>query len=402
MKKEKRLPRLLSAAFLVSGAVLFLSGCSRESVWRETIALTEAGKEKEQEELNVQAKAESEPEDETVLQIEWASGEEGRDPEQAGAEMAEGKEPVLLFGGDIYLSDHVLRAYDQAGGIGGVLDDGLRETIGNADLFMANQEFPFSDRGTPAEDKQFTFRLPPERILLMQEIGTDLVTLANNHALDYGSYALLDTCQLLDEAGIDRVGAGADLEEAGRLEIREIKGKKIGFLGASRVFPVGSWAAGPAHPGMLSAYDADLLLEQIRRGKEACDYLVLYLHWGIERNTSPEEYQRQLGRQCIEAGADLVIGSHPHVLQGIEYYQGKPILYSLGNFIFGSSIPETMLAEVTLQESGETALRLIPATSGAGYTRRLEPEREEAFYRNLQELSFGVQIDADGFVYHSP
>lgn len=400
MEREKRLPRLLSAAFLVSGMILFLSGCSRENVWRETIALTEVGKERE--ELKTEVEAESDPEAETVLQIQWESGKTGRVSGMEEGATTGNREPVLLFGGDIYLSDHVLRAYDEAGGIGGVLDAELQEIIGKADLFMANQEFPFSDRGTPAEDKQFTFRLPPERVSLMQEIGTDLVTIANNHALDYGSEALSDTCHLLDEAGIGRVGAGADLDEAKRIEIREIKGKKIGFLGASRVFPVGSWAAGPSHPGMMSAYDAAPLLEQIRQGKEACDYLVLYLHWGIERNTSPEEYQRQLGRQCIEAGADLVIGSHPHVLQGIEYYHGKPILYSLGNFIFGSAIPETMLAEVTLQESGDVALRLIPATSGAGYTRCLETEQYEAFYRKIQELSFDVHIDENGFVYHSP
>lgn len=312
----------------------------------------------------------------------------------------------LLFAGDIYLSDHVLNAYDKAGGISGVLDEGLRQEIRQADLFMANQEFPFSDRGTAAADKQFTFRLPSSRVHIMQEIGADIVTLANNHTLDYGTDALLDSCRLLDKAGILRVGAGADREEAGRAEILEIRGKRIGFLAASRVFPEAGWAAGSSHPGLLSAYDPAAVAERIREVKAQCDYLVFYVHWGIERNTTPEEYQRQQARQYIDAGADLVVGSHPHVLQGIEYYNGKPILYSLGNFVFGSSIPETMLmeAEVTFPEDEQSSdkpnvrLRLIPATSSAGYTRMLAEEKRGDFFAKMESLSWGISVDEEGVI----
>ena len=91
-------------------------------------------------------------------------------------------------------------------------------------------------------------------------------------------------------------------------------------------------------PGYSTTYDPSILLNEIKAAQGQCDYLVVYVHGGIERNTQPEEYQRTLARQYIDAGADLVVGSHPHVLQGIEYYKGKPILYSLGNFVFGSVI----------------------------------------------------------------
>ena len=318
----------------------------------------------------------------------------------AGAEDGSGEEGdiSLLFAGDIYLSDHVLNAYDRAGGINGVLDEGLRSAIADADLFMANQEFPFSGRGTPMADKQFTFRLPPERMPLLQEIGPDIVTLANNHVLDYGQDALLDTCLLLDQAGILRVGAGADLEDAKRPEIIEIKGRKIGFLGASRVMPVGSWAAGSSHPGVFPTYDPAPLLESIRALRASCDYLVVYVHWGIERETTPKEYQRELARQYIDAGADLVVGSHPHVLQGIEYYKGKPILYSLGNFVFGSSIPETMLVQVELNPGGGAALKLVPAVSSAGYTRQMDAAKRPDFFKRMQGLSFGITVDGEGAV----
>ncbi len=304
----------------------------------------------------------------------------------------------MVFAGDILLSDHVLNAYEKSGGLAGVLDSGFQSVICESDIFMANQEFPFSSRGTAAEDKQFTFRLPPERVSIFQELGIDLVTLANNHALDFGTDALVDTCDILDQAGIYHVGAGRNLEDACEPVIITKNGKNIGFLGASRVIPVGSWNVSASKPGMLTTYDPALLLEQIGRLKESCDYVVVYVHWGIEKKDHPEEYQRSLGKQYIDAGADLVIGSHPHVLQGIEYYKGKPIVYSLGNFIFGSSIPKTAL--LSAEWDGETAkLSLIPGTSSAGYTRMLTDDKEKAaFYDYMTGLSFGVTVDSEGQV----
>ena len=202
----------------------------------------------------------------------------------------------------------------------------------------------------------------------------------------------------LEGAGIPYVGAGENLDRAKAMYTAEIKGRTIGFLGATRVIPTADWAASASRPGMLSTYDPGILLEEIRKGRENCDYLVVYIHWGIERNDMPEEYQRQIGKQCIDAGADLVIGSHPHVLQGIEYYNGKPIVYSLGNYVFGSSIPRTVLLNV--QWEGEnTSLSVIPATSGAGYTREITEEgaRQEVF-SYLESISFGAQVDENGAI----
>ncbi len=313
-----------------------------------------------------------------------------------------GEEPVLLFAGDVLLSSHVLNAYQKAGGIHGVLDEGYRNVIRDADFFMVNEEFPFSTRGVQAEDKQYTFRLEPERVSLFQEMGIDAVTLANNHALDFGVDALLDSITTLDSAGILHTGAGADLAEARRPVEAELGGRQVAVIGATRVIPVASWAAGKNHPGMLSSYDATALLEEIRAQKAEEKFVIVYVHWGIERDERPQDYQRTLGQQYIDAGADLVIGSHPHVLQGIEYYKEKPIVYSLGNFVFGSSIPRTMLLEVKLPREGEDSvpgLRLIPGTSGAGYTRMFgEPEKLREFYQYMESISFGISIGEDGTV----
>lgn len=275
---------------------------------------------------------------------------------------------VLLFAGDVYLSSHVLNAYEKAGGIHGVLDGKIRQEIEEADLFMVNQEFPFTDRGTPAADKQFTFRIPTDRVHILTEMGIDMVTLANNHILDYGEEGLLDSCEVLDEAGILHVGAGKNLDEARKLKTVRTGGKTIGFLGTSRVYMDGSWAAGAGHPGVFSTYDSRQAVADIKAARESCDYLVVYVHWGAEKETVPKDYQRTMGREYIDAGADLVIGSHPHVLQEIEYYKGKPIVHSLGNFVFGSSIPETELLKVVITEDG-AELTELPCTSSGGYTR---------------------------------
>lgn len=305
----------------------------------------------------------------------------------------------LLFAGDVYLSDHVLEAYDAAGGIDGVLSQGYQAEIQAADYFVTNEEFPFSTRGTPAPDKQFTFRVHPEKVKLMQEMGIALVTLANNHALDYGRDAMLDTIDTLDRAGIRHVGAGKNLAEARKPAIVELNGRTFAFIGATRVYPEADWAAGTDSAGMFSAYDGGAqLAEEVKAAKQQADYVIAYVHWGIEREETPNEVQKSIAHRLVDAGADLVVGAHPHVLQGIEYYQGVPIAYSLGNFVFGSSIPSTALLQADVDDAG-IRLRLIPGTSAAGYTRKLDDaEKIAAFYEKMRGLSSGVKIDEEGYL----
>lgn len=341
---------------------------------------------------------------ESEVQTEPESQEtEAPAPSQVPPAAEEPKDPVihLVFAGDILLSSHVLNAYDKAGTINGILDETYQSEINGSDLFIANQEFPFSDRGT-AQDKSYTFRLPPARASIMKEIGVDLVSLANNHSLDYGTDALVDTCATLDGAGIRYMGAGPNMDRAKQLQTFEIRGKTIGFLAASRVYPDTSWVANSKKPGMVSGYgEPAVLLTAIEEARQTCDFVVVYVHWGIEKSEKPNGDQTALGRKIIDAGADMVIGSHPHVLQGIEYYKGKPICYSLGNYLFGSKIERTALlrADIDLNQ-GVTALSLVPGSSKAGYTKALEePDKIREFYEYFQGLSFDVTVDENGFVH---
>nr|WP_243009238.1 CapA family protein [Clostridium sp. AM58-1XD] len=398
--------KMIFRCVLALAAVGFLAGCHKgEERVAETVIQTNAVIEVTRRPEEETAPHSVEPDSNPLAGLPSGT-DEGGDP---AGEQESSQHVTLLFGGDVLLSDHVLNAYEKAGGIHGVLDEGYRQAIQEADFFMVNQEFPFSDRGTQAEDKQFTFRLPPERVSIFQKMGIDGVTLANNHALDFGQDALMDSAAVLDAAGILHTGAGENLDQAKEAVTVNIRGMNIAVIGATRVIPESSWAAGKNHTGMLATYDPAVLLEEIKELKEKNDYVIVFVHWGVERDEIPQDYQRILGQQYIDAGADLVIGSHPHVLQGIEYYKGKPIVYSLGNFVFGSSIPRTALLRVTLPESEEKTaggdiaepaetkgivMQLIPGTSGAGFTRRLtDEEKLQEFYNYMEGISFGVTYD---------
>ena len=319
-------------------------------------------------------------------------GEESPDSVQD----AEEQEATLLFAGDLFLTDLLQSKYNQQG-ISAAASDSLLSVLREADIFMLNEEFPFGTTGEPMEEKEYTFRVDPSYSTVLSELGVDIVTLANNHMLDFGRGPLTETLNTLDQAGIAHVGAGENLDEAKTLKTFEMGGRTIGFLGASRVIPEHSWNASSGSSGLFTTYDAAALVEQIQKAEESCDFTVVYVHWGIEKNTQPEEYQKTLARQYIDAGADAVIGAHPHVLQGIEFYQGKPIFYSLGNFIFSNGAYETMLVELTVGGT-ETEIRLIPCVSEANQMRLLEESAWPAFYQNLESLSFGITIGDDGTV----
>ena len=225
-----------------------------------------------------------------------------------------------------------------------------------------------------------------------------MVSLANNHALDYGQEALLDTFATLDEAGIPYVGAGESKTRAEEAIYIEAGGRKIGVLSASRVIPVVSWNIENQQPGLFCTYSSTRLVARIKEIEKECDFVVVYVHWGKERKEYPESYQRQLAKQYIDAGADLVVGSHSHVPQGIEYYKGVPIVYCLGNFIFNPNMVDTYALKATFNQAGQTQLQVIPVGISNAFTQELTGEKALKFYEYLEGISFGVEIDENGIV----
>ncbi len=304
----------------------------------------------------------------------------------------------LSFVGDIYLSNYILEKYN-ASGVGAILSDDITQMFYDNDIVMANQEFAFSDRGEPMEEKQFTFRVNPKYAKIFSEIELDIVSLANNHALDYGIVALQDSFSALDENGIMYVGAGNNINEAKLAKHFELKDKKVAILGASRVIPTSDWNAYSSKPGMLTTYDSSVLVEQIKKESEVSDFIVVYAHWGEELEKYPTEYQKSLAKNYIDAGADLVIGSHPHILQGIEYYKGKPIVYSLGNFMFYYNIDRTAILNATISEDDEIMLQLVPCKASNAKTYLIDDtEQKSQFYEYMESISTNISFDENGFI----
>jgi len=305
---------------------------------------------------------------------------------------------TIIFAGDVLIAAAMERYYDTEG-ITSLVSEELLEEMINADICMVNNEFQFSNRGTPMEDKQFTFQTDPTYVQILKDMGVDIVSLANNHSLDFGTEALQDTFATLDGAGILYAGAGDTKERAEELQIIEVNGQKFGFLAATRVIPVSQWNVEFRQPGLFTTYDDTRLVECVEAAKEVCDFLTVYVHWGIEREAYPQDYQTNIAKNCFAAGADLVIGAHPHVLQGIEFIEGKPVFYSLGNYIFAQTIAKTALVKVEVFEDGETTYSLIPAYAKEGQTKVFEGAEAEALFEYMNEISPKAFIDEMGNIY---
>ena len=309
-----------------------------------------------------------------------------------------GKTTTIIFAGDVLIKAAMEQRYDEEG-ISGLVSEELLAEMQNADICMVNNEFQFSNRGTPMEDKQFTFRTDPKYVQVMLDMGVDIVSLANNHSLDYGIEALEDTFHTLENAGILYVGAGATKERAKALQVVEVNGLKIGFLAATRVIPVSQWNVEYREPGLFTTYDDTGLMASIEEAREACDFLTVYVHWGEEKEEYYQQYQTTIARHCFEAGADLVIGAHPHVLQGIEFMDGKPVFYSLGNYIFAHSIEQTAMVKVGIRTDGEAVYSLIPAYARGLKTQMLTGSKAENLYDYMNELSPNTFLEEKGNIY---
>lgn len=320
------------------------------------------------------------------------------EPEEPAEERPEPKpeEPgsvLLAFAGDVMFSDPFLASYDKSG-ISAIADSEMLERMQNADLFVINEEFPFSLRGEAMEDKQFTFRADPKYVEIFQKMGVDIATVANNHALDFGRDAFLDTLDTLKSAGITCIGGGYHLSEASAPAVQTIKGQTFAIFGATRVSPSATWYASDSQAGLFQTYDATLLNQKIAEAHAEYDHVIVFVHWGIEKNETPEDYQRSLAKGYIDAGADLVVGCHPHVLQGFEYYNGVPIVYSLGNYLFGNRDGDTVLLEASYDNEGAPSIQLIPCKRVGSVLSRIQ--HPEALFQHLTELSFGVTVNEDG------
>lgn len=313
---------------------------------------------------------------------------------------------TLTFAGDINFDENwsTIKFLDQTeGGISDCISQELIEIMKKADIMCINNEFTYSKRGQPLNNKAYAFRADPSRVNILKEMGVDIVSLANNHTYDYGKESILDTFATLEDAGILYYGAGRNLEEAMKPVYFEIQGKKIAYVAASRAEKYKMTPqATENEPGILRCYDTSLFIQTIKEAKENADYVIAYVHWGTEYSKVLEEVQLSTAKDYIDAGASVIIGAHPHILQGMEYYKGKPIIYSLGNFWFNEKTLDTILLNLKFygnDDSEQIEVEIIPALQSKSITSIVEDNKEKArIFSNLEEISINVEIDDNGIV----
>lgn len=311
----------------------------------------------------------------------------------------------ITFAGDICLAEDgfVLDYYDTVAGLSECISPAIIHQTSTADIFMLNNEFSISDRGTPLYGKMYTFRAMPQRTQLLNELGADIVSLANNHVYDFGEEAFCDTIENIQNAGIKYVGGGNDITEAEKIIYVESAGLKIGFISASRAekyrFTPG---ATQSSPGIFLMYEPERFLEIAADAAKRCDYLIAYVHWGTEDSKYYEEYQHDLAVRMFDAGIDAIIGAHPHVLQGMEYINGKPVIYSLGDFWFNNETKYTALLNIILDYNGLKEMTVTPCIQSHYTTSLIENEEEKAaFFRYIRELSNNCNVTDNGEITDS-
>ena len=312
-------------------------------------------------------------------------------------------EAILLFAGDILFDDSytVMVTMRQRGSIRACFSAETLREMEEADIFMLNNEFTYTNRGEPTPGKAFTFRAKPENAAMLHELGVDIVSLANNHAYDYGEISLLDTLATLEGIDMPYVGAGRNLAEASGIVYFQAGSQKIAFLSGTqieRMTPPDTKGASENTPGVFRCLTETEIFDKIAEAKENSDFVVVYIHWGTEKTDQLDWAQPGMAKSLAQAGADPIIGDHAHVLQPLANVEGVPTIYSLGNYWFNSSTLNTCLVKVTLKDGEMQSFQFLPALQSGCYTKLLSGAEKEAVLEYMRGISGTVAIDAEGYV----
>ncbi|MDW8063651.1 MAG: CapA family protein [Candidatus Caldarchaeum sp.] len=342
----------------------------------------------------------------------------------------------ILCVGDIQFETHI------------TLDPALTQLLGKADIVFGNLETPISNKGHPV-NKVITMRTDPAHLSELRKLNLKIVTLANNHILDFGVEPMFDTMRYLDEINIRYVGAGRNRKEASAPVMVESGSVKIGFLGAACTLPL-DFAANDSKPGIAPIHvntylrmdpvieqeqpgtppfiytepdgdDLNYLVEVVKNTKQEVDYIIMGIHWGVPFQNRVLDYQAKIADVLTKNGVDFVVGHHPHTLHGLSAANNKVVFYSLGNFVFHykapvslvkkfsrimgnmQSSPFSTIAKLSISKS-ETAIELIPVVLNDEGNPRLATDKEaEQIRLTLQNLSAdlgsGIEFEAsDGIV----
>ncbi len=277
----------------------------------------------------------------TIEDARPPAAEQPAQPTHVAASVPTAKKPgevTLAFAGDVHFEDDLKPRLDDPES---ALDP-VDSLLNSADISMVNLETAITDRGKP-EPKKYRFRTSPAALGALAAAGVDVVSMANNHAVDYGADGLTDTLAAQRASPIPVVGIGRDVEQAFAPAVFDVRGTKVAVLGATQVpdRTAAAWAATKKKAGVAVARKPAKLVRAVRAAKKASDLVVVYLHYGTERVACPTSEQSQIVDDLVDAGADVVVGSHAHVLLGAGWHEAAYVSYGLGNFVWYS--PNTVV-----------------------------------------------------------
>ena len=302
--------------------------------------------------------------------------------------LGSGKPVTLAFGGDIHFESPIRERL--AASPSSVLAP-IAPILRRADLAVVNLETAVTERGTPAT-KAFTFRAPASAFEALKAGGVDVANVANNHGMDYGPAGLRDTLASGRRAGVPLVGAGWNDGQAYAPYSVTVRGQRIAVIGATQVLDdhlISEWSAGPDKLGLASAKDEPRLVRAVREARRASDTVVVFLHWGLELSTCPTGAQTSLARKLVAAGADVVAGSHAHVLQGGGRLGKALVAYGLGNFVFYAFrelTSQTGVLEVTVTGRRIDGYRWVPARISGGIPYPVTGSAKQSAVASWQSL----------------
>ena len=322
-------------------------------------------------------------------------------------QLPEGESVTFTFAGDVLLDDSyaIMSNYVvQNSVLENCIDESLLTQMREADVCMINNEFTYTEETKPISNKTFTFKAKPENVNILKEMGVDVVSLGNNHVYDYGEKGLYDTIATLEGAGIPYVGGGKNIEDASKILYYQNDEMKIALISATQIerYPnPNTKEATETTPGTFRCYESEKLLEKIEEADDNSDFVIVYLHWGTESTDQPDWRQTSQASECALAGADVIIGAHPHVIQGIGYEGDVPVFYSLGNFWFSSKNLDSSILNLEISKDGLVSSQFVPCLTRNSSTLEAKDGEKDRILSYMRRLSPEAVIDENGFVNKS-
>ncbi|MGE5329331.1 MAG: CapA family protein [Deltaproteobacteria bacterium] len=265
----------------------------------------------------------------------------------------------------------------------------IQDVLKKSDVVIGNLECPITQKGTPVlKDRKLIFKADVSNAAALKAAGFSILNLANNHSMDQGQEGLKNTMNNLSKAGIITVGAGLNRDNASQAKFVKVSNTTLGVLGYSH-FPSEGYFFSENEPDVAQVNEN--IEKNVAEAKRKCDFLIVSIHWGKEFNNYPSDYQIKLAHVLIENGADMIIGHHPHVLQGVEKYKDKFIFYSVGNFVFDKQIPkgtdETIILNLSLDKSLLKQVEILPIRIIQAQPRKLLGKDAQELINKLKKYS---------------